>query len=167
MTRDHIKQTAIEMVKESGLINLSRRELCKRAGVPDGSFTHIVGYNFSEFIKELKPEVADVSVFPVSKTRADPKLRREHILNTAVGMARDVGYHKITRDSIAEGAGVSMGLVTRYFGTMKQLRRAIVRAAITQEIPEIIAQGLANGDNQAKKAPDDLKAKAVDLISNY
>jgi len=167
MTRSHIKQTAIEMVRESGLINLSRRELCKRAGVPDGSFTHITGYTFSEFIKELKPEVADVAIFPVNKSRTDPKLRREHILNIAVEMARKVGYHKITRDGIAEGAGVSMGLVTRYLGTMKQLRRTIMRAAITQEIPEIVAQGLANGDNQAKKAPDDLKAKAVNLIPNY
>lgn len=167
MTRDHIKQTAIIMVKEAGLINLSRRELCERAGIPDGSFPHIVGCNFSEFIDKLKTEVADVTVFPVSKSRVDPTLRHKHILNIAITMAKKTGYHKITRDGIAENAGVSMGLVTRYLGTMKQLRRTIMRAAIAQQIPEIIAQGIANGDTQAKKAPDDLKAKAVKLISNY
>ena len=165
MTRAHVKQTAIDMVKEAGLINLSRSGLCERAGMPDGSFPHVMGMNFSEFIKELAPY--DRLVYPVNKSRTDPKLRREQILNVAVSMAKRGGYHKITRDAIAENAGVSMGLVSRYFGTMTKLRRAIMRAAIVQEIPEIIAQGLANGDNHAKKAPEKLKAKAVTLITNY
>ena len=75
--------------------------------------------------------------------------------------AKTTGYSKVTRDKIAEGAGVSTGLVTSYFGTMGQLKTAIMRRAVKQGIAEIIAQGLANGDDHAKNAPAELKAKAA------
>ncbi len=58
-----------------------------------------------------------------------------------------------------------MGLVSKYFGTMKQLKREIIRAAIKQEIPEIIAQGLANGDKRAAKAPQQLKERAIEIFA--
>ena len=155
------------MVRGQGLINLSRRELCERAGIPDGSFPHIMGCNFAEFVEELKLEGIEEIPHAVSKTRANPALRKDHILTVAVGMAKTEGYNKITRDKIAEGAGVSMGLVTRYFGTMNQLKTAIMRRAIKQGIAEIIAQGLANGDDHAKKAPAELKAEAATLLANF
>lgn len=165
--REQVKEVAVCMVKGEGLINLSRRELCERAGIPDGSFPHIMGCNFSDFVEELKLENIQEIAHSVSKTRANPELRKDHILNIAVAMAKVSGYNKITRDKIAEGAGVSMGLVTRYFGTMNQLKTAIMRRAIKQGIAEIIAQGLANGDDHAKKAPAELKAEAATLLANF
>lgn len=165
--REEIKEVAVCMVRGQGLINLSRRELCERAGIPDGSFPHIMGCNFAEFVEELKLEGIEEIPHAVSKTRANPALRKDHILTVAVGMAKTEGYNKITRDKIAEGAGVSMGLVTRYFGTMNQLKTAIMRRAIKQGIAEIIAQGLANGDDYAKKAPAELKAEAATLLANF
>ena len=78
-----------------------------------------------------------------------------------------MGYTKVTRDAVADAAGVSMGLVSRYFGTMKNLRRDIIRYAIRNDIAEIIAQGLANGDDHARKAPANLKAKAATLLANF
>lgn len=166
MKREHVKQTALTMVEEAGLINLSRSALCARAGIPDGSFPHVMGCNFSEFVEELRglrPDPAHV----VTKNRANPALRKDQILSVAVTQAKEVGYTKITRDGVAEGAGVSMGLVTRYFGTMKQLKRDIIRYAIRNDIAEIIAQGLANGDDHARKAPAELKAKAATLLANF
>lgn len=165
MKREHIKETAIEMVREAGLINLSRRELCERAGIPDGSFPHVMGCNFAEFVDELKSAGVEAEVYPVHKTRANPALRKDHILSAAVAMAKEVGYCKLTRDSVAEAAGVSMGLVTRYFGTMPQLRRDVIRYAIRHGIPEIIAQGLVNRDDHATKAPDELKARAKAFLT--
>ena len=167
MKRGEIKEVAVCMVKGAGLINLSRRELCERAGIPDGSFPHIMGCNFAEFVEGLKLEGIEEIPHAVSKTRANPALRKDHILTVAVGMAKTEGYNKITRDKIAEGAGVSMGLVTRYFGTMNHLKTAIMRRAIKQGIAEIIAQGLANGDDHAKKAPAELKAEAATLLANF
>ncbi len=166
-TRNHVKEIATIMVKESGLINLSRRNLCERAGFPDGSWSQIMDRTFVKFIDELKKDGIDTTGHVVNKSRADPALRKKQILGVAVNMAQEIGYLKITRDAIAENAGVSVGLVTRYFGTMIKLRRAIIRAAIAQGIPEIIAQGLANSDAHAKKAPNELKNEAIKLIVKY
>jgi hypothetical protein len=162
--RDKVKKVAVCMVKGEGLINLSRRQLCERSGIPDGSFPHIMGCNFSDFVEELKLENIPEFSYTVSKTRANPALRKDHILNIAVLMSRELGYTRITRDKVAEGAGVSMGLVTRYFGTMGQLKTAIMRRAIKQGITEVIAQGLANGDEHAKKADPELKEAAIKLL---
>lgn len=166
MNREKVKQTAIAMVQKTGLINLSRRDLCERAGIPDGSFPHVMGCNFADFVNELKAEGHNGAVCPVSKSRANPALRKEAILSAAIEVAKEQGYLKVTRDLVAGRAGVSMGLVSRYFGTMKQLRRDIMRTAVTQGSPEIIAQGLANGDAHAKKAPPELKAEAATLLTN-
>lgn len=165
-SRDEIKQIAVCMVKSDGLINLSRRGLCERAGIPDGSFPHIMGCNFTEFTDELLHEDIEQVSRVVSKTRVDPKLRRQQILDAAVEISKTEGYHRVTRDSIARTAGVSMGLVSRYFNTMPQLRRCIMRYAISNDIAEIVAQGLANSDEHAKKASPELKAKAATLLVN-
>ena len=165
MDKEQVKQKAIEMVKSDGLINLSRSGLCEAAGIPNGSFPHVMGCTFSVFVEELKEY--DQGASEVNKTRTDPELRKDQILNVAVELAKTGGYHKISRDSIAEKAGVSQGLVSKSFNTMKQLRRAVMRAAIHREIPEIVAQGIANQDDQAKKAPPELKRKAIELMANY
>lgn len=163
-TKNDIKAIAQTMIVESGLINLTRRGLCDRAGIADGSFVHVVGCTFTDFVNELY----DDSDQPESnKKRNNPTLRRKQILNVAVNLAKNKGYHKITRDEIASGANIAAGLVSHYFGTMIKLRRDIIRAAISQGIPEIIAQGLANNDDHAKKAPVELKRQALDLIANY
>lgn len=128
MKRDHVKNVAVNMVIKSGLINLSRKDLCNAAGIPDGSFQHVMGCTFSDFIKELKNENVSNSEHAVVKTRIHPELRKDQILNVAVEIAKRIGYEKITREEIAVQAGVSMGSVTRYFGTMKKLRRTIKRA---------------------------------------
>lgn len=167
MKREEVKKVAVAMVKSEGLINLSRRKLCERAGIPDGSFPHVMGCSFVALVNELKLENIQEIPHSVSKSRADPTLRKDHILSVAVNMAKTDGYNKITRDKIAESAGVSMGLVTRYFGTMGQLRIAVMRRAVKQEIPVIVAQGLANGDDHARKAPAGLIADAVKLLVTF
>lgn len=167
MKREQIKEVAVCMITENGLINLSRRDLCNRAGIPDGSFPHVMGCNFVEFVEELKEDGIEEGNHAVIKSRANPKLRKAHILRVAVEMSKKDGYHKITRDNIARQAGVSMGLITRYFNTMVQLRRCIIRYAIANEIVVIIAQGLADGDVHARKAPPELKAEAVSLLANF
>ena len=161
-----IKQTAIKMVKEAGLINLSRKELCERANIPDGSFSRDMGCSFTEFIDQIKPEISDVKNHAVNKKRVNPSLRKDHILRHAVEESMHSGYHAVLRSSIANRAGVSMGLVTNYFGTMTQLRRAVMRYAVENEVLIVIAQGLANKDKQAKKASTELKEKAAAYIIN-
>lgn len=103
----------------------------------------------------------------MSKKRKNPEARKDEILVAAVELAKEVGYNKMIRDDIAIKAGVSTGLVTHYFETMIQLRRDVMRYAVRNNIPKIIAQGIANQDKHARKAPPELKAKAVELLANY
>jgi len=165
--KSHITNIALGMVHANGLINLSRLELCERAGISDGSFPYHMGCSFTEFVSKLRPQVKDQTIHKVIKLRVDPALRKEHILNAAIKVATEKGYNKITRDDVAEAAGVSMGLITHYFETMNQLKRDIMRTAIKRGIPEIVAQGLTNKDRHALKASKELKTQAANLIANY
>ena len=155
------------MIRSGGLINLSRRDLCQRAGIPDGSFPHVMGCTFSEFVEELRGENIEQAAHAVLKTRANPALRSDTILDAAMMVARGTCYTKVTRTQVAEKAGVSMGLVSNYFGTMTQLKTAIMRRAVKQGDLVIIAQGLASKDAHACKASDELKAAAASLLANY
>lgn len=166
-TKEKIRNKAIEMVRSDGLINLTRADLCAAAGVPDGSFSAIMGVDFGEFVAEL----ADMGLEPPTlhaavKRRANPALRKEHILRAAVELARERGYKHVTRDSIAAAAGVSVGLVSHYFATMKQLQRDIMRYAVQHGVAEIVAQGLALRDDHARKASPELKQRAAAFLTS-
>lgn len=99
------------------------------------------------------------------RTRMKPDDRRGEILAAALFLAQDKNYNTVSRDEIAERAGTSVGLVSRYFGTMPKLKRAVMRAAIKAEALPIIAQGLAAQDPHAMKAPQELKQRAVALLT--
>lgn len=76
----------------------------------------------------------------------DSTRKRAHILETAVDQARIHGYDKITRDGVAAAAGVGDGVVNHHYGTMANLKRAVLDYAVKNEILEIIAQGVAAKD---------------------
>lgn len=90
--------------------------------------------------------------------------RRDQLMAAALLLAANTRYDRITRNQIAEAAGVVGSLVQHYFGTMPQLRRSIMRAAVDQEVLHVIAQGLVDRDPQALKAPDQLKSLAISKI---
>lgn len=83
------------------------------------------------------------------------------ILTAALKIAAKDGYQRITREAIANTAGVSEALVTYHLGTMPELRRAVMREAVRAECLPVIAQGLTARDRHALKAPRDLQVKAL------
>ena len=93
--------------------------------------------------------------------RLNPKDRKAEILHAALLVAELKGYSHIQRSDVATAAGVSPARVSQLFNTMVQLRRAVMRHAIKTRHHKIIAQGLAVGDKQALKAPQELKQAAV------
>lgn len=94
--------------------------------------------------------------------RLTPKERTAQILAAAITLAeKPQGFQSLTRENVATAAGCTPGLITRYYGTAKQLRRAVMRAAVKAENVQIIAQGIGVGDAHALKAPDHLKNKAA------
>ena len=80
----------------------------------------------------------------------------------ALRLARDVGYQKVTRDALAYAVGCSTGQISNMFGTMNDLRRAIISASIHHKDLVVLAQGLAAQDSKAKNAPDELKRAALE-----
>lgn len=92
------------------------------------------------------------------------KVKKHDLLLVAVEMAKKHGYTNITRDGIAYEAGVAMGTVTNQLGTMKQIKKAIVRHAIRNEVLPIIVQALCNGDERAKRIDNGLKERALATI---
>lgn len=97
--------------------------------------------------------------------RKDPKERKAQILETAVNVCKTKGFHSITREDIAIELQITKALISRYFGTMANLKRDIIRFAIRNEVIPVIAQGLATGDRHAKKAPEDLKQRAAAYLA--
>jgi AcrR family transcriptional regulator len=89
------------------------------------------------------------------------KYEKEEILKHALKLSHEVGYQAVRRDALAEASGTSTGTISRYFGTMTQLKRSIMGAAIAHRDLVVIAQGLAAGDSRAKAAPIELKRKSV------
>lgn len=163
--KETIKNIARDMAKRNGLINLDRVELCAAAGIAVGSFHIATGCTFTDLISELKREGLGGNTHKANKYRANPELRREHILDAAVKIAKNIGYTNVTRNAIAESAGISTGLVTNYLGTLPAMQRTLMRYAIKNSIVEIVAQGLANKDKHARKATPELKERAAQFIA--
>ena len=93
-----------------------------------------------------------------------PEDRRTEILDAALELAERKGLGVFTRLELATQAGVANGLLNKYFGTMAQLHRAVMRAAVQRENLPVLAQGLARRDPQALKASDELRNRAIDAL---
>lgn len=100
----------------------------------------------------------------MKQTRMKHEARKEDILEAALPLAVQLGYANVTRNHIAHAIGVSGTTVQYHFGTMAQLRRAVMRLAIHTRCLAVIAQGLSAGDEQAKKAPPELQREALDSL---
>jgi len=162
---DGIKKIAIEMINADGIINLSRAGLCERAGIADGSFPYVMGKTFTDFIEDLRAEGFVGPLKKAIKTRTNPSLRKEHILEMALDVAKATGYAVMTREQIAEAAGVSASLISQYY-SMPELRRAVMVRAVTLEVFEVIAQGLTAKDPIAIDAPSQLRNEAIKHLVN-
>lgn len=93
-------------------------------------------------------------------TRMAPKDRKTLVLEAAIKTAVKVGWRRMTRADIAKEAEVSDALVTTRLGSMATIRKIVMREAVKRNLSAVIAQGLAERDPIAMKAPDDVKAAA-------
>lgn len=96
------------------------------------------------------------------RLRLDPKFRKELIILAALRVAEQPGgWANLTRDMVAAEAGCATGTVSLHFNTMKQFRRAIMRAAIAKKNLNVLGQGLAMRDECALKADKPLREAAI------
>ncbi len=96
--------------------------------------------------------------------RKDSKTRKAEMISAALLEAEENGFTNLTRRSIAARCGVAEPLVNHYLGTLPQLKRTIMRAAVTQEVIKIIAEGLATCNPYAQQASEKLKKQAIASI---
>lgn len=90
-----------------------------------------------------------------------PEDRKEEIMIAAIVVAERDGFMVMRREDVAKQAKCANGSVNRYFGNMNQLRRAVMRRAVTTKNLQIIAQGIVVKDKHAMKAPPELKTAAA------
>lgn len=103
----------------------------------------------------------------MQRNRLDPKIRKQSILTAAVSLSKRHGYANIRRDQVAEVAGVSPALVSKYFATMEDLRRTVMIEAVRLEVAPIVAQGLVAGCSIAKGAPEKLRKEAIETLGTW
>jgi AcrR family transcriptional regulator len=89
---------------------------------------------------------------------------KTEILSAAIELAQSQGLNEVSREQIAALAKCSTGAVNLHFGTMQNLRRAIVGESIRIRNLNIIAQALVMGDPRARRAPDELKREALQSV---
>lgn len=93
-----------------------------------------------------------------------PDTRPTEILAAAIKLAHRHGYATLSREQIADAARCSPATVSHVFGTMPQMRRAIMGEAIRLRDAKIVAQGIAIRDSRALKADATLRAAAAESI---
>ena len=89
------------------------------------------------------------------------KQRQAQILSQATRMARDGKLYVVTAEEVAEEVGCSRPTIMHYFKSMQGLRDAVVKAAITDDNLNIIAQAIAANDPLMEKINESLRQRAV------
>lgn len=97
----------------------------------------------------------------MTRTRHAPADRSRELLAAALKLAARTGWRTMTREAVAEAAGVSPGLVSARLGTMDALRRSVMRQAVRERCVPVVAEGLVAGDKHARKADGALRAAAA------
>lgn len=82
----------------------------------------------------------------MAHVRMEVDARKRLILEAAFKIASGKeGLKKTTRSAIAVKAGVSVGLVSMYFGGKDDLRKAVVAYAVTKKHVGVVKEALALG----------------------
>lgn len=89
---------------------------------------------------------------------------KQLILETAYHITQRDGFAALTRDGVADTAGIARGAINHQFGTMEALRDAVMQLAIESGDLPIIAHGLSISHPVARTAPDDVKRQALDTL---
>lgn len=102
------------------------------------------------------------------RQRAEAKCaeRNSRVLEAAIVEACEQGYQFITREAVAARAGVSAGGVNNAFGTMLELKRAVLRTAIERRILRIVADGIAMASPVVADLPPELRREALATLAD-
>jgi len=97
--------------------------------------------------------------------RLQPEDRKLAILDAAYSLAVADGYHTLTRERMAESAGVSLSLITYHWLSVALLREAVMQLAVERGDAHIIASGIVARDPLALSAPLALRQAAAATLA--
>jgi AcrR family transcriptional regulator len=169
--REQIFNAALEIAEESGVESVHGAEISQRTGIKQGALNYFYGSmdTLRNDVMKWARENGKFEDFQdpryIDRRRASAKVRKKQLMAHALDLAIETNYREVTRDQIADAAGISTSLVTHYLGTLKSMRRDIVRAALADEIPEVIAQAIACKDPRVANLPPEEKAKYLSILA--
>lgn len=86
------------------------------------------------------------------------------IFDAAMAIAETDGWRALTRDRVAERAGVGQGSVNTHYGTIEALKSAVMVEAVRRQMVAVIAHGLVEQHPAAIAAPPELKRRALEML---
>jgi AcrR family transcriptional regulator len=88
-------------------------------------------------------------------------LDKQTILKAAVTLAETRGYDNVYKRNISQVLGCGMGTVNYHWGTMKELRTAIVQEGVRTNNKRILMQALAVNHHAIRHLTANQRAQAV------
>lgn len=95
------------------------------------------------------------------KKRFKPEVRKEQIIDAAINIVEGDGFAALDRQTVARVVGVSGQTINHYFGTLKQLERAVKRAAVAKPSYNVIAQLIVMNDPTVDEIDAETKRRAL------
>lgn len=161
-----IFDAAVAVAKRVGFRNITRKALAEHLGK---SVPWVQQHaSIAELRQQLEDRAVELSLSPGDPAQAPRSFggvwsqqRKAAILAAGVDLAERDGLMQMRRDAIAQRAGVAGGTVNTYFGTLAELRSAVVAEAIRLERWPVVLMGHSHGFN----VPDDARRKAAQAIA--
>lgn len=98
--------------------------------------------------------------------RYRPSVRRSLILSAACTLAANgTPYYQLTREQIAQAAGVTASTLRYHFGGIGLLRRCVVDFAIQHDYLAVIAQAMTVRDPAVRGLDGETRRRAAGYIS--
>lgn len=91
--------------------------------------------------------------------------QKDNILKAAVTVAKTFGLHGFARIDVATEARVAEATVSHHFGTMPELRKAVVRQAVSEEILSILADARAGREAVGVPMSEELRKRVAAYIA--
>ena len=157
---------ARKQAEKHGLMSLTVPGLCDAANIPVGSFHHVAKMKFAVLIEALRGTVPVPVEGVASERRVSGPSRRSQMVAAALSLAREHGYDRVTSPMVADAVGLSKASVMHRFGTMDEMRRAVMREAVKTGDALVVAQGLAARDDIAVNAPENVRAAALEHLAH-
>jgi DNA-binding transcriptional regulator YbjK len=158
--REEIRAAALELADEGGLHCVTAKGIADLVGIHADRLEEFSGYTLEELIDTIAPEYRD-ELDNMKGKRVSPALRKWQIVVKAIGLSKHGGYFQVNFEEVAKAAGISTGLVKRYYPTVDTLRDAIVQKAIAVGDLDVIVQAMASRSPLVSDIPKELKEQAA------